>query len=77
MTLRLRFYVFHNQTHTNIVVSDRKLGLFSNFQMALALSKWPRIDQKCCMVVSRILIFNIRLVLDNLLIYLCNLLLAI
>jgi hypothetical protein len=45
--------------------SDRKLSLFRNFQIALALSKWPRFDLKFCMVVSRSVIFKIRLVLEG------------
>jgi hypothetical protein len=46
----------------NIVVSDRKLGLFNDFQMALALFKWPWIDLNFCMVVSRSVIFKIHLI---------------
>jgi hypothetical protein len=49
----------------NIVVSDRKLSLFSDIQMGLALSKWPPIGLKFCMVVSRSVIFKIRLVLEG------------
>jgi hypothetical protein len=36
----------------NIVVSDWQMSLFSNFQMALALYKWPQIDLKFCMLVG-------------------------
>jgi hypothetical protein len=49
----------------NIVVSDRKLSLFSDIQTGLALSKWPPIGLKFCMVVSRSVIFKIRFVLEG------------
>jgi hypothetical protein len=49
----------------NIVVSDRKLSLFSDIQTELALSKWPPIGLKFCMVASRSVIFKIRLVLEG------------
>jgi hypothetical protein len=78
MTLRsrLRFYVssiklMGNSMKTiiqnigNIVVSDRKLSLFSDIQTGLALSKCPPIGLKFCMVVSRSVIFKIRLVLEG------------
>jgi hypothetical protein len=40
------------QNIENVVVSDRKLSLFSDIQTGLALSKWPPIGLKFCMVVS-------------------------
>jgi hypothetical protein len=40
------------------IVSDRKLGLFSNFQMALALAQWPLIELKFCLVVRRNTLLN-------------------
>jgi hypothetical protein len=49
----------------NIVVSDRKLCLFSDIQTGLALSKWHPISLKFCMVVSRNVIFKIRHVLEG------------
>jgi hypothetical protein len=49
----------------NIVVSDRKSGLFSDIQTGLALSKWPPIVLKFCMVVSQSANFNIHPVLEE------------
>jgi hypothetical protein len=49
----------------NIVVSDRKLSLFSDIQTGLALSKWPPIGLKFGMVVDRTVIFKIRVLLEG------------
>jgi hypothetical protein len=49
----------------NIVVSDRKSSLFSDIQTGLALSKWPPIVLKFCMVASQSANFNIRPVLEE------------
>jgi hypothetical protein len=49
----------------NIVVNDRKLSLFRDIQTGLALSKWPPIGVKFCMVVSWSVIFKIRLELEG------------
>jgi hypothetical protein len=76
LRLRLRFDVFPiklmgNSMSTiiqnvgNIVISEQKLSLFSDIQTGLALSKWPPIGLKFCMVVSRSVIFKIRLVLEG------------
>jgi hypothetical protein len=53
------------QNIENIVVSDRKLSLFRDIQTGLVLSKWPPIGLKFCMVVSRSVIFKIRVVLER------------
>jgi Trypsin Inhibitor like cysteine rich domain len=42
----------------DIVISDRKLSLFDNILIPLALSKWSWIDLKFCMIISQCVIFK-------------------